>query len=212
MKYMIHRKFSAVASLPFLIALPIILSNAAAHEPRPIHSIQLSSPAFRYGAPIPRQFTGDGQDISPPLQWSGAPKSTQQFVLIVEDPDVNGPDPWVHWVLYGIPAKVHQLPEKLPSSSDLTQPIQARQGTNSFGKTGYNGPQPPPASGAHRYYFKLFAVNVGDLQLPAHPTARDVRQAIEGHIVGEGGFMGRYQRAESPTPSASPAATPAPTG
>lgn len=189
-----------------LAALPTLPSSGSAHEPKPIPRIQLSSPAFRYGATIPKIFTGEGQDISPPLQWSGAPRSTQQFVLIVEDPDVSGPDPWVHWVMYGIPPDVHQLPEKLPSSSELTQPVQARQGTNSFGKTGYNGPQPPSGSGAHRYYFKLFAINLRELQLPSHPTAQNIRQAIEGHIVGEGGFMGRYQHEAPGVPEGTPGA------
>lgn len=203
--------FAGIRSLGIWALLPALSFCRAgvAHEPRPIPRIQLSSPAFRYGATIPKIYTGDGQDISPPLQWSGAPKSTRQFVLLVEDPDVSGPDPWVHWVMYDIPSDARQLPEKMPSDPQLTHPVQARQGVNSFGKTGYMGPLPPPESGAHRYFFKLFAVNVRELQLPSQPSAQNVRQAIEGHIVGEGGFMGRYQRASSPQPSPQPSATPA---
>ncbi|HVT29153.1 MAG TPA: YbhB/YbcL family Raf kinase inhibitor-like protein, partial [Lacipirellulaceae bacterium] len=117
---------------------------------------ELTSSAFKRGAPIPRKYTGEGDDASPPLAWSAAPPNTKEFALICDDPDAPSAEPWVHWVIYGIPADVSGLPEGVKTNeAKLAKPVVARQGKNSFtsGATvGYRGPMPPPGHGVHHYH------------------------------------------------------------
>jgi Raf kinase inhibitor-like YbhB/YbcL family protein len=132
----------------------------------------LTSSAFKAGAAIPRKHTGEGDDVAPPFTWDGAPDATKEFALICDDPDAPTPQPWVHWVIYGIPADVRASPEGVKSNApQLTTPVTARQGKNSFpsGPTmGYRGPMPPPGHGTHHYHFKLYAL---DTQLDLGPGA-----------------------------------------
>ena len=152
----------------------------------------LASPAFEPGAGIPREYTCDGADRSPPLQWSGAPSGTRAFALVVDDPDA--PDPaapkmtWVHWVLYDIPATASSLPAGVDRKA---LPPGTRQGTSSWKRTGYGGPCPP--IGRHRYFHKLFALGapLGDL---GEPTAERLAAAMEGHVLARAELMGTYQR------------------
>jgi len=151
----------------------------------------ISSPAFAQGAPIPRQYTCEGADISPPLSWSGAPQSTKSFVLIVDDPDA--PDPrapqrtWVHWVLYNIPAEANALPADVAKHG---LPEGARQGLNDWKRGAYGGPCPP--TGRHRYFHKLYALDVvlGDLD---GPSKARLLNAVKGHVLAEAQLMGTYQ-------------------
>ena len=106
-------------------------------------AIQLTSSAFRPGGAVPRPYTGDGVDRSPPLAWSGLPPGTKELALICDDPDAPQPEPWVHWVIYKIPATVTGLPEGVAASDKPAAPAGALQGPNSFRKTGYGGPAPP---------------------------------------------------------------------
>ena len=151
-------------------------------------TLTLSSPAFAHGADIPSQFTCDGLDTPPPLAWSGVPDQAASLALIVDDPDA--PDPaapkttWVHWVLYNLPpgsAALHA--GELPSG--------AQQGLNDWKQAGYRGPCPPV--GRHRYYFKLYAL---DIQLPAvkRATKAQIEAAMQGHILTEAQLLGRYRR------------------
>lgn len=153
----------------------------------------LKSSALADGQEIPRQYTGEGKDISPPLEWSGVPINTQEFALICEDPDAPRPEPWVHWLIYQIPHGVTTLPEGIPQKQKLEHPVSALQGINSFDKIGYNGPMPPPGHGWHRYFFKLFAL---DVSLKLHPAAKkeELLKAMEGHIVGKTQIFGRFKR------------------
>jgi Raf kinase inhibitor-like YbhB/YbcL family protein len=153
-------------------------------------SMHLSSSAFAEGEAIPKQYTGEGKDVSPPLIWSDQPAGTESFALICDDPDAPRPVPWVHWVMFGIPADVHELPEGVPTQGQL--PSGARQGKNDFGNTGYGGPMPPRGP-AHRYYFKLYALD-GPLNLQAGATKQQIEQAMKGHILAQGTLMGKYQR------------------
>jgi len=152
----------------------------------------LTSPSFEHQKEIPKKYTCDGEDVSPALQWSQAPEGTKSFVLIVDDPDA--PDPaspkmtWVHWVLYNIPATIASLPERV---KDEDLPKGTLQGLNDWKKTGYGGPCPP--IGKHRYFHKLYAL---DVVLPdlKQPTKAKLEKAMEGHILSKAELVGLYQR------------------
>ena len=151
-------------------------------------TIQVSSPAFQQGGMIPRQYSGDGQDISPPLHWEGIPEGTQGIALICDDPDAPG-GTWVHWVMWNIPAQASGLAEKVPPSPSL--PDGSRQGINDFRRHGYGGPTPP--SGTHRYSFRVYALDT-QLDLPARATKADLSKAMQDHILAQGELMGKYRR------------------
>ena len=150
--------------------------------------MKISSSAFENGAMIPAKYTCDGQNISPSLEWSGFPGETESFVIICDDPDAPG-KVWVHWVIYNIPKHVNSLEEDVPSLKVLTSG--AIQGKNDFGKIGYGGPCPP--SGTHRYYFKIYAL---DVSLPDTPGLKksQVLDEIEGHVLEEAQLIGKYSR------------------
>ena len=155
-------------------------------------TLTLTSTAFEHHGAIPPEYTCDGADRSPPLEWSGAPPGTQSFALIVDDPDAPDPNApkltWVHWVLYDLPADASSLPAGAGASG---LPAGTREGTNNWNRTGYGGPCPP--IGRHRYFHKLFALGtrLGDLR---RPTAEQLTAAIQGHVLARAELMGTYQR------------------
>jgi len=155
-------------------------------------ALKLASDAFMDGRPLPRKYTCEGEDISPPLSWSGSPPGTKSLVLIVDDPDA--PDPaapkmtWVHWVLYNIPASCSNLPEAV-RRNDL--PGGTREGTNDWKRTGYGGPCPP--KGRHRYFFKLYALGVELSDLGSAEKA-EVEAAMKGHILEKTQMLATYQK------------------
>jgi len=149
----------------------------------------LTSSAFAAGAAIPTQFTCKGKDASPALAWSGAPQNTASFALIMDDPDAPS-GVWVHWVIWNLPATADSLAEGMPRSEQL--PDGARQGRNSSGKIGYNGPC-PPAGQTHRYFFRIYALdNKPELAAGADRAAVDA--AIQGHILAQGEYMGTFHK------------------
>ncbi len=152
-------------------------------------SFKLSTAAFEPGGAIPKQFTCDGPDLSPALEWSGAPENTKSFSLIADDADVPV-GTWVHWVLYDLPAEARQLAEGMPKDEQL--PDGASQGKNDFRRIGYGGPCPPPGP-AHRYFFKLYALDA-KLNLKAGASKAEVEKAMAGHILAQATLMGRYKR------------------
>lgn len=152
-------------------------------------NIQLTSTAFADGLPIPTKYTCDGSDISPPLAWANAPANVKSYTLIADDPDAPV-GTWVHWVIYNLPPSATALAENTPKSDSL--PDGAKQGVNDFRKTGYGGPCPPPGK-AHRYFFKLYALDT-TLDLPSGATKKDLLKAMEGHVLAQGQLMGTYQR------------------
>jgi len=159
-------------------------------------TIELRSTAFAEGEPIPTKYTGEGQDVSPPLTWSGLPAGTRELALVCDDPDAPTAEPWVHWVIYKIPGDVAELPEGVAKTPHLKQLSGAIQGKNSWpsGQTiGYRGPMPPPGHGRHRYYFKLYALDV-KLVLEPGATKTQLLTEISGHVLGEGQLMGTYER------------------
>jgi len=152
----------------------------------------LTSAAFKDSATIPGKYTCDGVDVSPPLAWSGAPAGTGSLALIADDPDAPG-GTWVHWVLYNLPAEVSELPENIAKVESLDLGG-ARQGRNDFRRPGYGGPCPPPGP-AHRYFFKLYALDTR-LALKAGAQKKDVEAAMEGHVLGSAQLMGTYARSK----------------
>jgi Raf kinase inhibitor-like YbhB/YbcL family protein len=153
-------------------------------------SLTITSPAFAADGEIPGVYTGEGSDVSPPLAWTGAPEGTKSFALIVDDPDA--PDPkapkltYVHWVLYNLPADCTGLPE---GASPL--PAGTREGKNDWKRTGYGGPCPPV--GRHRYFFKLYAL---DIELPdlRHPTKVQLLSATQNHVLVQAELIGTYEK------------------
>ena len=152
----------------------------------------LSSPAFSAGGGIPARYTCEGEDISPPLVWSAPPPATKSFALIVDDPDA--PDPghprmtWVHWVLYNLPPTAGSLPEAV---TDPALPAGVGQGLNDWKRAGYGGPCPP--IGRHRYFFKLYAL---DLVLPgsARIGKAQLEAAFAGHVLARSELIGMYEK------------------
>lgn len=151
-------------------------------------SFKITSSAFQSDGAIPKKYSCDGQDISPPLAWSGAPAGTKSFALIMDDPDASGT--WVHWVLFDLPATANNLPENVPKQKELASG--ARNGVNGEPKIGYEGPCPPPGP-VHNYHFKLYALNA-KLGLAAGATKAEVEKAMKGHILGEADLVGQFKR------------------
>lgn len=155
-------------------------------------SLHLTTTAFKAGGDVPARFTCDGSDISPALSWSGVPGGAQSLALVVEDPDAPR-GTWVHWILYDLPPGEHELPEGVPPAGTL--PSGARQGRNDFGTIGYGGPCPPPGP-AHRYIFRLYALDAV-LGLRAGAKCAEVNRALRGHVLAQAELMGRYRRVSS---------------
>jgi Raf kinase inhibitor-like YbhB/YbcL family protein len=151
-------------------------------------AIQLTSTAFCDGAMIPIRYTCDGEDVSPPLSWSGLPAGTRYLTLICDDPDAPV-GTWDHWVLFNIPATATGLPEDVPAKASLDDG--SVHGNNSWGRPGYGGPCPP--GGTHRYFFKLYALDT-ELNLKTGATKSQLVKAMEGHILAQGQLMGKYRR------------------
>ena len=155
-------------------------------------AFKIESEAFKDGAAIPKQFTCEGQDISPPLEWSGVPADARSLVLIVDDPDA--PDPkapkmtWVHWVLYNLPAETTGLTQGV-AAQDL--PAGTGEGLNDWKRTGYGGPCPPV--GRHRYFHKLYALDTR-LEGLANPTKAQVEAAMQGHVIAQAELVGTYAK------------------
>lgn len=150
--------------------------------------IKLTSTAFKDGESIPRPYTCDGVNISPPLEWGGVPKTAKTIAIVCDDPDAPG-GTWVHWVLYNLPAENIGLVENLPATENVK--AGGFQGQNDFGKSGYGGPCPP--SGTHRYFFRVYALD-SELPLKAGATKADLMKAMEGHVLLQGQLMATYRR------------------
>ncbi len=151
--------------------------------------MQLASPVFADGSAIPRRFTCDGENLSPPLQWRQAPAGTLSFALLCDDPDAPG-GTWHHWAAYDIPAASGGLPAAIrPHDPGL------RQATNDFRRAGYGGPCPPRGHGPHRYRFHLLALSVAGLALSAPNSCTAVEREARKHLLAEATLTGVYQRA-----------------
>ncbi len=158
-------------------------------SPKAAAKFELQTTAFQTGENIPPRFTCDGADVSPPLRWTEPPAGTASFALIVDDPDAPA-GTWAHWLAYDLPATSRALAEGVAKSQKF--PSGARQGSNDFERIGYGGPCPPPGK-AHRYFFKLYALDKR-LDLKAGATRQDLERAMKGHILARAELMGRYHR------------------
>ena len=155
----------------------------------PALKIQITSPVFADGRPIPDPYTCAGSDVSLPFTWTNGPADAKSFALIADDPDASG-GTWVHWVIYSLPPTATTLPENTPPLPQL--PDGVKQGVNDFGQTGYSGPCPPSGK-PHRYVFKIYALDQ-TLDLSAGATKQELLQAMDGHVLAEGQLVGTYQR------------------
>lgn len=184
------------AGSPWLLILPLLaitvsagVSDEARPQARRQGMLHLTSSAFQPESEIPKEFTCDGRNISPELSWSGAPSATKSFALVMHDPDAPVPGGFTHWLVYNVPATVDQLPEHVPNQDAL--PGGGVQGKNDGGKYGYMGPCPP--SGTHRYYFRLYALDV-NLDANAGLSKTALEKAIQGHVLAQAELLGRYKR------------------
>jgi hypothetical protein len=186
-------KTRSIVRAPFSLILLAAVSASLADATQEVGmALTIGSSSFANQGEIPKKHTCEGQDLSPALSWSGAPAGTKSLVLIVDDPDA--PDPkapkmtWVHWVLYDLPAQSTGLPEGVRKDA---LPKGSREGFNDWKKAAYGGPCPPV--GRHRYFFKLYALDVvlGALD---HPSKADVERAMKGHVLAQATLVGTYEK------------------
>jgi hypothetical protein len=152
--------------------------------------MRLSSPAFSDGSAIPRLYTCDGQDVSPPLDWIDPPRGTRSFVLLCDDPDAPG-GTWHHWAAYDIPADLTSLPQ---GAAQHAEQQGFKQAVNDFQRIGYGGPCPPHRHGRHRYHFRLLALSVERLATNKNPSCCAVERDARKHALDEAVLVGTYER------------------
>ena len=152
-------------------------------------TFKLMSSAFQPAGTIPRKYTCDGENVSPPLTWTNPPANTKSLALIVDDPDAPGKT-WVHWIVYDVPPNLNSLNENVASTIELAGT--ARQGTNDFKAIGYGGPCPP--NGVHRYFFKLYALDAATGLKNPGATVDELMKQIQGHTLQQTELMGTYKR------------------
>jgi hypothetical protein len=150
-----------------------------------IKDLRIFSPAFAPLERIPQRYSSDGENLSPPLEWSGIPSGTQQLAIICHDPDAPLPRGFTHWLLYNIPPTVNQISEV--SGSKFTE------GVNSMNRPGYTGPAPPPGHGRHHYYFWIYALDTV-LDLAPNLNREQLLAAIEKHVIEQARLVGVYER------------------
>lgn len=155
-------------------------------------TIEMQSTVFQENEMIPQRYSGEGQNVSPPLSWSNLPPETKELALVIEDPDAPA-GPFIHWVIYNIPPNLKRLPENVEKSPQPDEPEGVLQGKNSTGKIGYTGPMPPPGHGIHHYHFRLFALDK-KLNLKSGLSRNDLMKQISDHIIAEGDLVGLYER------------------
>ncbi len=194
--YKLARKSHFLSILVLALMVNSIVANFqlssivyAASKEAKVSRISIASSAFGQGQRIPRQYTADGVDKSPPLSWSAAPEGTKSFALVCEDPDAPG-GTWIHWIIYDIPANHTNLPDGMSKQPQLTDG--SKQGTNSFHRIGYGGPSPPPGA-PHRYFFKLYALD-GMSEYEPGVKLEKLRQFLEAHEIAQAQTMGIYGR------------------
>ena len=156
--------------------------------------MQLSSTAFSDGSAIPRRYTCDGEDLSPPLEWSDPPGDTRSFVLLCDDPDAPL-GTWHHWVAYDLPADLRSLAQGVAQHAEGQG---FKQAINDFQRAGYGGPCPPHRHGPHHYHFRLLALSIDRLATGKNPSCRDVARQARKHMLAEATLVGVYERQSRP--------------
>jgi len=171
-----------------------LLADHTSGQP-PNHEITLDSPMMVSGEMMPRDYTPDGHNLSPPLQWSDLPAGTRELAVVCADFGAGNPPPWTHWLIYGIPATASGLPTGLPILADTPMPTGlagALQGLNGWRRPYYRGPA-PPAGTPHLYHFTVYALDEA-LGLEPGLTREELLEAIEGHVIGRGDLVPIYER------------------
>jgi Raf kinase inhibitor-like YbhB/YbcL family protein len=179
--------------------LAILISGAVLSAQRAPQPITVGSPTLVANQTMPRDYTPDGRNVSPPLTWSNLPAATKQIAVVCEDPDAGNPPPFVHWVIYNIPATAKGLPEGIPIDPAASMPAEiagAIQGVSGFRRPIYRGPAPPPGK-PHHYHFIVYALDA-DLPLKPGLTRADLLAAINGHVIGQGEIVSIYERKATP--------------
>jgi hypothetical protein len=167
-------------------------ADVLAQAPR---TFVVESPAMSTGTMMPRDYSPDGRNVSPPLAWRGLPEGTRQLAVICQDHGAGNPPPWVHWIIYNIPATAPGLPEGIPFDATDSMPsglTGATQGSNGWGLSMYRGPAPPGGT-VHHYDFAVFALDA-EVDLPPGLTRAELLEAIEGHVIGQGNMVPLYRR------------------
>lgn len=147
--------------------------------------LTITSPAFDWGAPIPRKYTTEGDNVSPALAFTGVPEGTRSLAVVCHDPDAPFLHGFTHWVLYGVPGDTTAIPE---GGGDAYG-----QGENDFGKHGYGGPEPPPGHGLHHYYFHVYALDE-EIGVAPSLSRRELLDRMEGHVIAQNRLVGTYER------------------
>ena len=177
------------------VLLATLLASATLGAQAAPHTIVVSSPTLVADQTMPRDYTPDGRNLSPPLAWSDLPAATKEIAVICEDPDAGNPPPFVHWVIYKIPATAKGLPEGISIDPEAKMPAAiagAIQGVSGFRRAIYRGPAPPPGK-PHHYHFVVYALDA-DLGLKPGLTRADLLSAIQGHVIGQGEIVSIYER------------------
>jgi Raf kinase inhibitor-like YbhB/YbcL family protein len=181
----------------------LLVLIAAALLPAPLSAqatFLVESPTMRSGEMMPRDYSPDGRNVSPPLTWSGLPAGTRQIAVVCQDHGAGNPPPWVHWMIYNIPGNATGLPEGIPFDDSVAMPRGlegAVQGANGWGLPMYRGPAPPGTT-LHHYHFVVYALDA-ELDLPAGLTRDELLEAIDGHVIGEGSMTPHYRRHPAPS-------------
>ena len=181
----------AMKLLSFALVTAVLSATVVAQEPA---KITVTSPAFKAGQPLAVDYTADGKNVSPPIAWTNLPAGTREIALIHEDPTAPTPQPFVHWLIYKIPATAKALPENIPAEGAMPAELTgALQGTSGFRRVGYRGPAPPKPGRVHEYHFIVYALSE-PLDVQAGLTKAQLLEAMKGKIIGQGEIIGTYER------------------
>lgn len=173
----------------FIICLLSLVLNSSTEPASASGSIKMTSSSIQEGARIAKRYSGDGEDLSPALKWSAGPAKTKSYAVTCCDPDAPG-GVWWHWIVFNIKPNTSEFGENVPKLAKLAQGVM--QGRNDFGKTGYNGPSPPPGK-LHHYVFTVYALD-NELALSGNCSKEEFQKALQGHILDQGQITGTYQR------------------
>ena len=209
MNLLLHFRLATLGKAPFFALLAALTAFPAGCGGKPGKSktdrdaadskstkMVVSSPAFKNGEPIPKEYTADGQNKSPSLVWTKIPRETKEFILVCEDLDSLSAEPKIHWFACHIASEMTNVQEQFPASPfvSTTQGF-IYQSINAFGRAGYSGPDPPKGTGPHRYRFHVRALDTSiRIAEGATPTATDILTMVSGHVIGEGELIGTYER------------------
>lgn len=179
----------AVVILSVLVVISTAVGSFAKGDKN--MSFSIASSAFKQGMPIPKEYSCEGKNTSPDLSWNGAPASTKSFVLICDDPDAPH-GTWTHWIVYDIPSATTSFARDMKKGAELEHGI--KQGSQSSGVVGYQGPCPPPGHGTHHYHFTLYAMDCPTLGIAGGADRKHVEEAMGKHIIAQTECMGTYER------------------